>query len=186
MTTQLRFAVLVDSEMPATDLVGAPLLSRERGADRLSAALAALGHDVTSEEVPLALAPPDRWVLYLGRDPEEALRRCGARRSQVEERLVIMDENRVSAAELMETLAVPLVVTSRSYRNWLSDTRTYAQVLGRPTAARALGIGLPIEDATKGYAEFAIPGVPLPEGIARYLRGEPLNRIDPQQAKHSP
>ena len=76
----LDLTVLVDSELPATDLEGKPLLSRERGADRLAAALAELGHEVMSEERPLATVAPGRWVLYFGADPAEALLRCGARR----------------------------------------------------------------------------------------------------------
>jgi hypothetical protein len=174
MTKSPGFAVLVDSESPATDLEGKPLLSRERGADRLAVALRAFGHDVVIQESPLAAAMPDRWLLYFGGDPAEALARCGPRRRATEARLIIIDEDRVTAGELMETLRVPLVVTSRSFRNWLRDLRTYAEVFGRTVTARALGIALPPDDAMQHHARFIIPGVPLPEGIARYcIASEP-------------
>jgi len=47
--------VLVDTESPATDSRGFPLLSCERDADRLAAALVTLGHDVLVREAPLAV-----------------------------------------------------------------------------------------------------------------------------------
>jgi hypothetical protein len=168
MTKTLRFLVLVDTEMPATDLHGTPLLAKERGADRLAAALTELGQDVVLTEAPLASAPPDRWVLYFGGDPSEALNRCGPRGQAVKARLVILDEDRVTAGELMQSPGPALVVTYRSFRNWLRDARTYAQVCGLTEVARALGIDLSPEDVAKPYELFTIPGAPLPEGIARY------------------
>jgi hypothetical protein len=168
------FTVLVDSESPATDLQGKPLLSRERGADRLAVALRAFGHDVTSQESPLAAATPGRWLLYFGGDPTEALARCGPRRRATEARLIIMDEDRVSAGEFMDKLRVPLVVTSRSYRNWLRNMGAWAEVFGRTATARALGIALSPQDAMQHHAQFVIPDVPLPGGIARYCAASEL------------
>ena len=166
-TNPLQLTVLVDPRRPATDGAGRPLLSRERGADRLTAALAALGHAVRLEETPLAGAPSQGWILYLGADPEEALRECGTGRDRVAARLVILDEDVVSGRELLDALAVPLVVTSRSYRNWLSNGNSPAQVLGRAPIALRLGIALPPEDAALPHVLFAVPGAPLPEGLAR-------------------
>lgn len=166
MTNPLRLTVLVDSEIVATDLQGNPLRASERGADRLAAALAAAGCEVVTQEAPLASAP-EGWLLYFAGDPEEALERCGARRAAVEPRLVIMDVDRVTAAELMESLNVPFVVTSRSFQNWLNNPQTWAQMIGRTQIARALRISLPVADAGEEYADFTVPGEPLPEGIAR-------------------
>jgi len=157
--------VLVDTESPATDLRGVPLRSRERGADRLAAALATLGHDVLVREAPLAAAEADRWVVYFGGDPTDALAHCGVRRRALAARLIIVDESRVTAAELFAELRVPLVVTSRSFRNWLANANTQAEVMGRWSVARAMGIAVSRADARE---RFVISGVPLPDGIAHY------------------
>lgn len=167
MKHAVRFTVLVDTELPATDLQGNPLLSQERGADRLATAIAAIGYEASVNEAPLAAAPPDGWVLYFGADPAEALRRCGSQREAVRRRLAIIDQDRVTAAELMQELAVPFVVTSRSYRNWLQDSVSCAQVVAPPTLARTLGIVLPPEALADPFVRFTVVGVPLPEGIAR-------------------
>lgn len=168
MTEILSFTVLVDTEWPATDLQGKPLLSKERGADRLAAALTQLGHDVVIEEAPLATVAPGRWVLSFGGDPIKALTPGGTRREDVIARLVLMDENRVEAQELMEALEPALIVTSRAFQAWLHNSETPAQVFGRTAVARRLGIELPAEDLTERFALFTIPGLSLPEGIARY------------------
>lgn len=167
MIPTARFTVLVDTELPGTDMKGNPLLSQERGADRLATAIAALGHEVCVTEAPLAAVSPDGWVLYFGADPEEALHRCGSQREAVRRRLAIIDQDRVTAAELIQQLAVPFVVTSRSYHNWLQNPVSYAQVVAPPTLARALGIVLPPEAVADPFVSFAVVGVPLPEGIAR-------------------
>ena len=167
MMDTVRFTVLVDTELPGTDLQGNALLSHERGADRLGAAIAGLGYEASVIEAPLAEAAPDRWVLYFGADPAEGLRRCRSQQEAVRQRLAIIDQDRVTAAELMQELSVPFVVTSRSYRNWLQDSVTYAQVVAPPALARLLGIALPPEDLADPFVCFTVVGVPLPEGIIR-------------------
>lgn len=157
--------MLVDTESPATDLRGAPLRSRERGADRLAEALATLGHDVLVREAPLAAAEADRWVVYFGADPTDALAHCGVRRRTLAARLVIVDVDRVTAAELFAELRVPLVVTSRSFHNWLANANTPAEVMGRWAVARAMGTAVSRADARE---RFVVSGVPLPDGIAHY------------------
>jgi hypothetical protein len=163
----LQITILVDSEMPATNMEGTPLLAQARGADRLAAALGGLGHDVLNEERPLAEIAPGRWVLYFGADPAQALIRCGTKRDLIKDRLVIMDEDRVSAGELLEILAVAFVVTSRSFRNWLDDPRTYVQVFGPVGILPSLGIVPQPANAADRYELFSIPGIPLPEGIVK-------------------
>jgi hypothetical protein len=166
VTASLRLTVLVDTEFPSTDLRGTPLLSKERGADRLAAALAELGHDAAAVEAPLAAAPVG-WVLYFGVDPEEALRRCGSRQHAVRHRMAIMDQDRVTAGELIRELNVPLVVTTRSYGNWLRDSRTAVQIVAKPALARSLDIPLPVEEMVEPFLQFTVPGLPLPAGIVR-------------------
>jgi len=168
VSVRLRFTVLVDLDLPARDLQGNPLLASERGADRLAAALTELGHDVVLLEAPLATVAPDRWILYFGCDPGEALARSGARRSTIRNRLIIVDEDRVTAGELTEAVAPALVVTSRSFRNWLNNSRAEAQVFKRTAVAHALKIVLPHEDMVARCSLFTIRGAPLPEGIGRY------------------
>ncbi|MGH9326229.1 MAG: hypothetical protein ACRD2B_06015 [Terriglobia bacterium] len=167
MIPTVRFTILVDTELPATDMQGNLLLSQERGADRLATAIAALGYEVSVSESPLAAAPPDGWLLYFGADPAEAFDRCGSEREAVRRRLAIIDQDRVTARELMQELAVPFVVTSSSYSSWLRNSVSYAQVVAPPALARNLGIVLPPEDLAEPFVRFSVVGIPLPEGIAR-------------------
>lgn len=167
MIPTVRFTVLLDTELPATDLQGNPLLSQARGADRLATAVAALGYKVSVNEAPLAAALLDGWVLYFGADPAEALDRCGSKRDVVRRRLVIIDQDRVTAGELMQQLDVAFVVTSRSYHNWLQNPVSYAQVVAPPALARSLGIVLPPDDLAEPFVRFTVVGMSLPEGIVR-------------------
>lgn len=178
MTSPLRFTVLVDARRPATDGAGHPLLARERGADRLAAALAALGHAAAVRESAVPDPLPSGWILFLGADPEAWLRDQGPRRDDVVARLVLLDEDVVSARELSEALPVPLVVTSRSYRNWLSGGRSAAQVIGRPALALRLGILLSPADAALPCALFTVPDAPLPEGLARCCAEVERSRVE--------
>jgi hypothetical protein len=166
MTEGMRCNVLMDPEMPNTDADGKPLGPTELGADRLVAALTALGYDAVLQETPLREATEDGWILYFGSDPPESLNHCGPRRSALEQRLILMDLDRVTAVDLMNELGLPMVVLYRAFHSWLEDPRAPLEVAGPPALARALGIQLDPEDARESVLRFTVRGMPLPEGIA--------------------
>lgn len=164
MTAPLRFALVADAVDPSRDGADRPLGAGDLGLDRLGDALRTRGHDVLVLDGALHAVPPGRWILHIGGDPPRALAACGDAVEQFRSRLALLDEDRVTASALITAMRPRFIVTSRSYRNWLADPRTGAEIVASPALIAALGVATPPGGPTE---RLRLDHAPLPDGIAR-------------------